>query len=72
MSRAEHRAARVAALVRAMGVPCHKLPRRASVRCLWTAPTIHAMRHWRGWPVKHIAQYIAASTMMDMRKQLRF
>lgn len=71
MSRDERCAARAAALVRAIDVPCRKLPKRASVRCLWTAPTIHVMRHWHRWLVKHIARFIATATMWDLRQQLR-
>jgi hypothetical protein len=70
MNRAGRRAARVAALVRAAGVPCRKVPHRASVRALWTRPSIFALRHYPNQHVKHIAALITAAAYAAMREEL--
>ncbi len=68
MNRAERKASKVAALVRAMGVPCRKVPRRPSVRCLWSNPMICALRHYHRWSARDMARLFAASAMNAIRE----
>jgi hypothetical protein len=62
------RASRVAALVRAMGVPCRKVPRRNSIRTLWTSPSTYSLRRFPRWPPTAIAKLIVASAIAAIRE----
>lgn len=69
MNRAESLAIHVAALVRAFGVPCRKLPRRAIVRTLWTNPTLFSIRHFPRWRPVDIAKLIADNAYAAIREE---
>ncbi len=68
MNRAERRAVRVAALVRALGVPCRKVPHRAAVRCLWASPQIQSLRYYQRWRIENIARMVALGALTAIRE----